>query len=391
MAHHVVHLPCDADALLEHRATSVELLGTLRTFGSLRGREDQLGPRWDIGAERRRPQQEAARDDHRAVERPVGADDGEDHTRCDRQGWDPQRPARVVGRQCVRRDGQRRRELALHHHVGDCQHRSQQWQPASEHQDRDDDGNAHRKDRRRPAHVGRVQLDGDLEDHCGNGQHEVGGQHVPTRPTSVWAHSRERRPFRGGRCRPKVDDVRPRRRQRATASADAGAPPCGDKVRSPRPSINGCRTGRIRTCPITTQVERLRAAGRRRPLPPLVSRSRRAPCWPVAAPRRRPDDGPTRTEPRPVQGVHAVDLRTSGDLTVTTGPTPKLTITAGRTALRYLTSTVHDGTVILGSRRRTRRQRRHPLRADPAHPRRRGASQAQAARRAPSSPTTRSP
>jgi hypothetical protein len=62
------------------------------------------------------------------------------------------------------------------------------------------------------------------------------------------------------------------------------------------------------------------------------------------------DDGPTRTEQRPVQGVHAVDLRTSGDLTVTTGPTPKLTITAGRTALRYLTSTVQDGTVILGSR-----------------------------------------
>jgi hypothetical protein len=62
------------------------------------------------------------------------------------------------------------------------------------------------------------------------------------------------------------------------------------------------------------------------------------------------DDGPTRTEPREVQGVHAVDLRTSGDLTVTTGPSPKLTITAGRTALRYLTSTVHDGTVILGSR-----------------------------------------
>jgi hypothetical protein len=62
------------------------------------------------------------------------------------------------------------------------------------------------------------------------------------------------------------------------------------------------------------------------------------------------DDGPSRTEPRQVQGVHAVELRTSGDLTVTTGPTPKLTITAGRTTLRYLTSTVHDGTVILGSR-----------------------------------------
>jgi hypothetical protein len=62
------------------------------------------------------------------------------------------------------------------------------------------------------------------------------------------------------------------------------------------------------------------------------------------------DPGPTRTEQRPVDGVHAVDLRTSGDLTITTGATPGLTITAGRTTLRYLTSTVHDGTVVLDNR-----------------------------------------
>jgi hypothetical protein len=62
------------------------------------------------------------------------------------------------------------------------------------------------------------------------------------------------------------------------------------------------------------------------------------------------DPGPTRTEQRPVDGVHAVDLRTSGDLTITTGATPKLTITAGRTTLGYLTSTVDDGTVVLDSR-----------------------------------------
>jgi hypothetical protein len=48
--------------------------------------------------------------------------------------------------------------------------------------------------------------------------------------------------------------------------------------------------------------------------------------------------------------VHAVDLRTSGDLTISTGATPELTITAGRTTLGYLTSTVEDGTVVLGSR-----------------------------------------
>ena len=62
------------------------------------------------------------------------------------------------------------------------------------------------------------------------------------------------------------------------------------------------------------------------------------------------DPGPTRTEQRPVDGVHAVDLRTSGDLTITTGATPKLTITAGRTTLRSLTSTLQDGTVVLDSR-----------------------------------------
>jgi len=62
------------------------------------------------------------------------------------------------------------------------------------------------------------------------------------------------------------------------------------------------------------------------------------------------DPGPTRTEQRPVDGVHAVDLRTGGDLTITTSATPKLTITAGRTTLRYLTSTLQDGTVVLGSR-----------------------------------------
>ena len=61
------------------------------------------------------------------------------------------------------------------------------------------------------------------------------------------------------------------------------------------------------------------------------------------------DHGPTRTEQRPVDGVHAVDLRTSGDLTISTGATPKLTITAGRPTLRYLTSTLQGGTVVLGS------------------------------------------
>src|SRR3954471_15355152 len=62
------------------------------------------------------------------------------------------------------------------------------------------------------------------------------------------------------------------------------------------------------------------------------------------------DTGPITTEHRPVDGAHAVDLRTSGDLTITTGATPELTITAARTTLGYLTSTVQDGTVVLDSR-----------------------------------------
>lgn len=63
------------------------------------------------------------------------------------------------------------------------------------------------------------------------------------------------------------------------------------------------------------------------------------------------DAGPTTTERRVVDGAHAVTLLTSGELTLVTGPSPKLTITAGRKTLRALTSTVRDGTVVLGSKR----------------------------------------
>jgi hypothetical protein len=60
--------------------------------------------------------------------------------------------------------------------------------------------------------------------------------------------------------------------------------------------------------------------------------------------------GPTVTEQRPVDGAHAVDLRTSGDLTITVGAAPKLTVTAGSTTLRLLTSTLEGGTLILDTR-----------------------------------------
>ena len=62
------------------------------------------------------------------------------------------------------------------------------------------------------------------------------------------------------------------------------------------------------------------------------------------------DPGPTRTVHHPVDGVHAVELRTSGDLSINTGVTPRLVITAGATTLRYLTSSLRDGTVVLASR-----------------------------------------
>jgi hypothetical protein len=60
--------------------------------------------------------------------------------------------------------------------------------------------------------------------------------------------------------------------------------------------------------------------------------------------------GPTTTQQRPVDGVHAVKLLTSGDLTLITGPTSKLTVTAGRKTLRALTSGVYEGMLVLGSK-----------------------------------------
>src|SRR3954451_18450313 len=62
------------------------------------------------------------------------------------------------------------------------------------------------------------------------------------------------------------------------------------------------------------------------------------------------DTGPITTEHRPVDGAHAVDLRTSGDLTITTGAPPQLTIPAARTRRGYLTALDQDGTVVRNSR-----------------------------------------
>ena len=62
------------------------------------------------------------------------------------------------------------------------------------------------------------------------------------------------------------------------------------------------------------------------------------------------DAGPQTTAQRPVEGVTAVDLQTSGDLTITVGDTPGLTITAGANQMDYLTSEVDGGTLLLDSK-----------------------------------------
>jgi len=62
------------------------------------------------------------------------------------------------------------------------------------------------------------------------------------------------------------------------------------------------------------------------------------------------DAGSQTTVQRTIDGVTAVDLQTSGDLTVTTGDAPGLTITAGANQLDYLTSEVTGGTLQLDSK-----------------------------------------
>ena len=62
------------------------------------------------------------------------------------------------------------------------------------------------------------------------------------------------------------------------------------------------------------------------------------------------DAGSPTSEHRDITGVHAVDLQTSGDLTIRTGETEGLTITAGANAIDDLTSDVVDGTLVLGSK-----------------------------------------
>ena len=62
------------------------------------------------------------------------------------------------------------------------------------------------------------------------------------------------------------------------------------------------------------------------------------------------DAGPQTTAERTIGSVTAVELQTSGDLTVTVGETPGLTIKAGANQLDYLTSEVDGNTLVLDSK-----------------------------------------
>ncbi|MET0865672.1 MAG: head GIN domain-containing protein [Nakamurella sp.] len=62
------------------------------------------------------------------------------------------------------------------------------------------------------------------------------------------------------------------------------------------------------------------------------------------------DAGAQTTEDRPIAGVTAVRLLTSGDLAITVGQTQTLTVTAGANQQVGLTSQVIDGTLILDNK-----------------------------------------
>lgn len=71
-------------------------------------------------------------------------------------------------------------------------------------------------------------------------------------------------------------------------------------------------------------------------------------CGTVTVGSRTVDVGPIATEQRDVDAATAIELATSGDVTVTRGDTASLTITAGEGILPHLTSDVEDGVLVLG-------------------------------------------
>jgi hypothetical protein len=65
------------------------------------------------------------------------------------------------------------------------------------------------------------------------------------------------------------------------------------------------------------------------------------------------DAGAQTTQQRTIEGVTAVRLLTSGDLSITVGESDSLTVTAGANQLTGLTSQVIDGTLILDNKAAT--------------------------------------
>jgi hypothetical protein len=63
-----------------------------------------------------------------------------------------------------------------------------------------------------------------------------------------------------------------------------------------------------------------------------------------------PDPGPTRSQDRDIPAGSEVELATSGELTLTTGATPSLRVTAGRDVLDDLTSEVHGERLVLDTK-----------------------------------------
>lgn len=61
-----------------------------------------------------------------------------------------------------------------------------------------------------------------------------------------------------------------------------------------------------------------------------------------------PGNGSRVTDDRDIQNIESVEVRTDGDLTVTVGDTPSLTITAPKNVIDRLTSDVVDGVLVLG-------------------------------------------
>lgn len=64
----------------------------------------------------------------------------------------------------------------------------------------------------------------------------------------------------------------------------------------------------------------------------------------------RVDPGPTTTQTRDVAAIDAVELRSSGNLSITRGDATSLTITAGANQLKDITSEVQAGRLTLDSR-----------------------------------------